>query len=206
MTFDTERANSPGVPGLDIAANRASKKWSRRELIGRALWELFSLPLFAWTPRPFWAWRRAVLRLFGAHIGREVHLHPSVRITVPWNLDLADAVAIGDGAILYALGPIRIEKGASVSQYAHLCAGTHDHTRSDLPLLKLPITIGSGAWICADAFVGPGVTVEELAVVGARAVVVRDVPARAIVVGNPARKVGERQLIEHANLSSDPDS
>jgi putative colanic acid biosynthesis acetyltransferase WcaF len=187
--------NTVVTPTLDIAANRAARKWSRKALIARALWELLSLPLFAWTPRPLWAWRRIVLRLFGAHVGRSVHVCPSVRIAVPWNLTVEDEAAVGDRAILYSLGPIRIGKCATVSQYAHLCAGTHDHTRLDLPLLKPPIVIGDGAWICADAFVGPGVTIGELAVVGARAVVVRDVPARAIVVGNPARPVGERSFI-----------
>ena len=129
MKFDTEPANPAVMPALDIATNRASKKWSRRELFGRALWELLSLPLFAWTPRPFWAWRRAVLRLFGAHIGREVHLHPNVRIAVPWNLNLADASAIGDRAILYSLGPIRIGKGATVSQIrSPLCRNARPHS------------------------------------------------------------------------------
>lgn len=179
---------------LNIGANRAAPKWSRKELLGRALWELLSKPLFAWTPRPFWAWRRAVLRLFGARIGRDVRLHPSVRIAVPWNLDIADMASIGECAILYALGQIRIESRATVSQYAHLCAGTHDYSRPDFQLLKLPITVGTGAWICADAFVGPGVTVGDLAIVGARAVAVRDVPARAIVVGNPARLTGTRHI------------
>lgn len=187
--------NAAVVRALDIAANRAAQKWSRKELVGRALWELLSLPLFAWTPRPFWPWRRAVLRLFGARIGRDVHVYPSVRIAVPWNLYIGDASAVGDSAILYSLGPIHIGKRATVSQYAHICAGTHDHTQPDLPLQKSPITIGAGAWICADAFIGPGVAIGDLAIVGARAVVVRDVPARSIVAGNPARPIGERIFV-----------
>jgi len=195
MTFTKEALNTTAPLAVDIAANRASRKWSRKELIARVLWDFLSFPLFLWTARPFWAWRRFVLRLFGAQIGRDVHIYPNVRIAVPWNLEIADEAAVGDRAILYSLGLIRIEKGATISQNAHLCAGTHDHTRPDLPLLKLPIVIGTGAWICADAFVGPGVTIGELSVVGARAVAVRDVPARAIVAGNPARRVGERKLI-----------
>lgn len=182
---------------IDIAGNRSAKKWSIAELTARVLWELLSLPIFAWSPRIFWGWRRGVLRLFGAKIGEGANIHPSVRIAIPWNLDVGSNVGIGDRAILYSLGKIKICDDATVSQNAHLCAGTHDHRRSDMPLLKLPIVIGSGAWICADAFVGPGVTVGNLAIVGARAVVTKDVDPSAIVVGNPAVRVGDRIFGEH---------
>jgi putative colanic acid biosynthesis acetyltransferase WcaF len=179
-------------PHVDILSNRRERKWTPRELVGRLLWEVLRVPLFAWTPRPLWSWRRGVLRLFGANIGRGVHIHPSVRIAIPWTLDVGEQAAIGDGAILYSLGPIRIGKRATVSQYAHLCAGTHDFRSRSMSLVKAEIEIGDEAWICADAFVGPGVRVGRSAIVGARAVAVRDVAERAIVVGNPARLVGYR--------------
>lgn len=184
------------MTGLNIKANRAASKWSGRELVGRALWESLRGPLFAWTPRPFWGWRRAVLILFGARIGRNVHIHPSVRIAIPWNLDVGDFVAVGDRAIIYNLGLVTIGASATISQHAHLCGGSHDHCRPDLPLVKATVTIEEGAWICADAFVGPNVIVGRLAVVGARAVVTRDVAASSIVVGNPARVVGRRPQLK----------
>ena len=139
-----------------------------------------------------WAWRRAVLRRFGAKIGRNVRIHPSVRIAIPWHLSVEDNSAIGDQAIIYSLGEISIGANATISQNAHLCAGTHDFRRADMALLKPPIVIGPGAWICADAFVGPGVVVGAMAVVGARAVVVKAVAAADVVVGNPARVVRRR--------------
>jgi putative colanic acid biosynthesis acetyltransferase WcaF len=107
-------------------------------------------------------------------------------------LDLKDQCAIGDRATLYALGPITIGPRATISQGAHLCAGTHDISRPDRPLLKPPITIGADAWIAADAFIGPNVIVEAGAIVGARAVVMKDVPGNTTVVGNPARQVKKR--------------
>lgn len=176
----------------DIAANRRARKWSSRELIGRALWEILRGPLFGWTPRPLWAWRRGVLRLFGARIGRRAHIHPTVRVAIPWTLEIGDEAAIGDRAILYSLGAIRIGARATISQHAHLCAGTHDHRQPDMPLVKATIEIGEDAWICADAFVGPGVRVGARAIVGARAVAVRDVAPDTVVAGNPARAVGQR--------------
>ncbi len=133
-----------------------------------------------------------MLRLFGAKIGANVHIHPDVRIAIPWNIAIGKDSAIGERAILYALGPISIGERVTISQNAHLCAGTHDFRRTDMLLLKPPIAVGNDSWICADAFVGPSVTIGEAAVVGACAVVMRDVPPRAVVVGNPARKVGTR--------------
>jgi putative colanic acid biosynthesis acetyltransferase WcaF len=179
---------------LDIDANRRAKKWTQRELIGRTFWESLGGPLFRMVPRPLWGVRVVLLRSFGARIGRRVHIHPTVRIAVPWNLTIGNDVGIGDRAQLYSLGNITIGDRATISQNAHLCAGSHDHRDPTLPLLKPSITIGFGAWICADAFVGPGVTVETLAVVAARAVAVRDVAANAIVAGNPARQVSVREL------------
>ena len=176
---------------LDVEANRTARKWSRNELIGRMLWDL-AHPLFAFSPRPLWCWRRALLRLFGARIGRQVHIYPTVRITIPWNLSIGKDSAIGDRAIVYALGPISIGERATISQGAHLCAGSHDYGDPTMPLLKPPIVIGNEAWICADAFVGPGVTVGPRAIVGARCVVMKDVATDLIVAGNPARIVKSR--------------
>jgi putative colanic acid biosynthesis acetyltransferase WcaF len=107
-------------------------------------------------------------------------------------LDLGAQCAVGDRAILYALGQIQIGPRATVSQGAHLCAGTHDWRDLAMPLLKLPIKIGENAWVCADAFIGPNVTVGDDAIVGARAVVTKSVAAATIVAGNPAREIGKR--------------
>lgn len=176
---------------LDIQGNRSAVKWTAMELLGRLLWAV-SRSFFAWSPRPFWGWRNALLRLFGARIGSHVHIYPSARIAIPWNLSISDRAAVGDGAIIYNLGPILIDADVTVSQFAHLCAGTHDFRRRDFPLIKSTIQIGKGAWICADAFVGPDVTIGAFAIVGARAVVVRDVAPWVIVGGNPARVIGAR--------------
>ena len=154
------------------------------------------IPFFRCTPRPFWIWRRYLLRLFGAQIGQNVHVYPTAHIAVPWNLSIEDDASVGDGAILYSLGKIHIGRAASISQYAHLCAGTHDYRTRDLALVKAPIKIGPGAWICADSFVGPGVIVGELAIVGARSVLVRDAPPNTILGGNPARILRARPSFE----------
>jgi putative colanic acid biosynthesis acetyltransferase WcaF len=188
---DVTAADAAFAPRIDTLANRKSRKWSRKAIAGRIGWACCQ-PLFRLSPRPLWSWRRWLLRRFGAVIGANVHIYPSVRITIPWNLSVGDASAIGDRAIVYALGPISLGSNVTVSQGVHLCAGTHDYRDPALRLLKPPITIEDSAWICADAFVGPGVTVGAAAIVGARAVAVKDVPAGMIVGGNPARVLRRR--------------
>lgn len=176
---------------VNVFANRSSSKWTKRELVGRILWTIIA-PSFALSPRPFWAWRRMILRLFGARIGQEVHIYPSVRIAIPWNLEIGDYSAVGAGAQLYSLGRIVLGREVTVSQGAHLCAGTHDWRDPTMPLLKPPIEICDGAWICAEAFIGPGITIGNRAIVGARAVVFKDVGNDSIVVGNPAVQIKTR--------------
>lgn len=175
----------------DIVANRRAAKWSTGENLARVLWACAG-PAFRFSPRPLWGWRRFLLRSFGARIGRDVHIHPSVRVTMPWNVRIGDLSAVGDEVRLYALGAIAIGERTTISQGAHLCAGTHDYRRKDLPLIKASITIGDDVWICADAFIGPGVSIADLAIVAARAVVTKGVRRSAIVAGHPAVVIRER--------------
>lgn len=171
---------------------RFSSPWTVRENVGRVLWMLARPVLFRASFHNWYAWRRMVLRWFGAEVGRHVRVRPSVRIEVPWHLTLGDGCVIGDEAILYSLGHITIGRNVVISQYAHLCAGTHDFNDPTFPLLKPPITIGDNCWLAADTFIGPGVTIGRGTVVGARSSVFRDMPGNSIVVGNPAKVIRGR--------------
>jgi putative colanic acid biosynthesis acetyltransferase WcaF len=187
-------------PVIDVAANREAVKYSAAQNAARVAWAISS-PLFRFSPRPFFAWRASLLRLFGARVGRNVHVYPSARVTMPWNLEVGEWSSIGEDVLLYDLGRVSIGSRVTISHRAQLCAGTHDYRRVEMPLLKPPIRVGDDAWICANAFVGPGVTVGEGAVVGACAVAVRDVPAWSIVAGNPAQVIGRR---DHDRPSDEP--
>jgi len=101
---------------------------------------------------------------------------------------------LGDGVIAYCLGTITIGERVSISQHAHLCAGSHDYTKPDLPLLRPPIVIQDDAWIAADAFVGPNVVVGEGAILGARGVAMKSLEAWTIYAGNPAKPVKSREM------------
>lgn len=178
---------------VDVSANRATRKYTRGEQFRRVLWGGARL-LFRASPRPCYGFRRWLLRRFGAKVGAHVHISPTAIVYFPWMLTVADHAAVGDAALLYNLGPLVIGPRVTVSQRAHLCGGSHDHTDPAMPLLRLPITIEADAWVCADAFVGPGVTVGQGAVVGARAAAFKDVAPWTIVGGNPAKVIGQRAL------------
>ena len=177
----------------DIAAHRLTplKQYTRWDRYRRVMWGLIS-PLFWGSPRHLYGLRNQLLRFFGARVGRGVRIYPSVKVFAPWSLTLGDEVTLAWGVTLYNLASISIGSRTIVSQNAHLCAGNHDCRQAHLPFTNRPIVVGEDCWICADAFVGSGVTLNRLAVVAARAVVVKSVPERAIVGGNPAVIIGER--------------
>ncbi len=176
---------------IDISANRSATKYERNELLKRLLWGLAS-PLFRFSFRTMFGWRRTLLRLFGASVAEHVHIYNTAIIYLPWNLTIGEYSAVGERAILYNLGPLVIGKQVTISQGAHLCGGTHDFSRDDLPLIRAAICICDGAWIASEAFVGPGVKVGERAVVGARAVVTKNVDPGVVIVGNPGTVIGTR--------------
>ncbi|WP_461508707.1 LbetaH domain-containing protein [Rhodopirellula baltica] len=180
-------------PELDIQSNRSSVKYRKKELVLRVFWMLGSL-VFRCSPRPAFQFRRVILRMFGANIGKDVHIYPSASIYYPWNLVIGNESAIGEHALIYNLGKVRIGNRVTISQRAHLCGGSHDHSNPTMPLLRTPINVDDDAWVCADAFIGPGVHLKRGAIAGARAVVTKDVSCWKIVAGNPAREVGDRKL------------
>ncbi len=187
-----DREDCPGSM-LDVQTNRRERQYSVKEMVGRILWSI-ALPFFRYSPRPCFAWRRFLLSLFGARLGREVHVYSSAVIYLPWNLSVGDWSSIGEQAFIYNLGPVEIGNRATLSQRTHLCAGTHDYRDPLMPLLKKPIRVGDMAWVCADAFVGPGVTIADGAVVGARSAVFEDVGPWEVVQGNPALFLKKRVL------------
>ena len=115
-----------------------------------------------------------------------MHIHNTARIAYPWLLRVGDHSAIGESALIYNLGKIDIGKFVTISQFSHLCAGSHDYSTREMKLIRSQITILDDAWICANALIGPGVEVGQGAIVSAGAVAMRDVPPWTIVTGNPA--------------------
>jgi len=173
-------------------ASPYASPWSLRERIGIMLWSGAWKLLCSWTPKPLNPWRLLVLRCFGTKIDGTPFVHSRARIQIPWKLRLAHRACLGDRANAYTLGEIIIGAGATIAQEAYLCTGTHDFASVALPLQTTPIFVGTNAFVGARALVLPGVSIGDRAIIGAGSVVTRDVPADAIVAGNPARVIGTR--------------
>lgn len=176
----------------DAVLDRAVSPYTTREKIGRVLWNYLGQKAFRCTFHNWYGLRNALLRLFGAKVGTPVRIRPTVLVEQPWNLAIGNNSSIGDRAIIYCLGPITIGEHVSISQGAHLCAGTHDYRKLDMPLLRPPIVVRDFAWIAADAFVGPNVEVGEGVLLGARACAMKNLDAWTIYAGNPAQPVKAR--------------
>jgi putative colanic acid biosynthesis acetyltransferase WcaF len=146
------------------------------------VWGLFA----SWTPRQAHPWRRMLLRLFGARMGKGADVRGTARIWLPANLEMEEGAIIGPHVNCYNQAPISLGARALVSQRASLCAGTHDPDDPAFQLIARPIRIGAGCWIAAEAFVGPGAVIGDGAVVGARAVAFGTLEPATIYSGNPA--------------------
>ena len=163
--------------------------WPSSQRLLRVLWEFCWVVFCSWTPKPLNEWRLFWLRVFDAKIDGKPFVHQRARIAVPWNLTLHDRACLGDRANAYSLAEIEIGARATVAQEAYLDTATHDFASAALPLQVAKITIGEDAFIGARAFLLPGVNIGARAVVGACAVVTKDVSAGTTVAGNPARPI-----------------
>ncbi|MET0243825.1 MAG: WcaF family extracellular polysaccharide biosynthesis acetyltransferase [Flavitalea sp.] len=168
--------------------------FSLKNRLARVIWNTVYAVLFRYSPRPLHGWRSMLLKLFGAKLGKNVHIYPGVKIWAPWNLEVADDTGIANDAILYSMGKIKIGKRVTISQGSHICAGTHDYTQKGFPLLAIPITIGDYVWVAAESFIHPGVTINDGAVIGARSVVTKDVPEWMVCAGHPCKPLKKREF------------
>jgi putative colanic acid biosynthesis acetyltransferase WcaF len=172
------------LPGGDFYSGPS---FDLRNRLARLAWNIVYQLLFRTSPRPFHAWRRALLRMFGARIGIGVRIAASAQVWAPWNLHAHNYVVIGDGAIVYCLARVRLGSHSIVSQRAHLCGGSHDYESTNFQLQAKPIVLGRRVWVGAEAYVGPGVTIPDGTVLGARCVMPRSPKIGwAVYAGNPA--------------------
>ena len=168
----------------------------------RAIWGVVWLLFYRPSPTPLHAWRRLLLRAFGARVGAGAHPYPRARIWAPWNLSMSEHSCLANDVDCYCVAPVSLGAHATVSQYSYLCTASHDYRDPAMPLVVAPIVIEREAWVAADVFVGPGVKIGTGAVVGARSTVLVDVPAWTVTAGSPARPLGLRPQFQRQELTS----
>ena len=132
---------------------------------------------------------RAVLQeLFGSNLGEGSYVSAPLSGACVSSMKIGKNVFINSGLLAMARGGITIEDEVRIAANVQLITNNHDPYDLDILPCK-PILICKSAWIGAGATILPGVRVGRHAVVGAAAVVTRDVPDYAVAVGNPAKVV-----------------
>ena len=156
------------------------------------LWYLLKLAFFVsafpW-PKKF---KCGLLRKFGATVGDSLLLKPKVNIHLPWQLEIGDHTWIGEEVFILNFSKVKIGSHCCISQRVFLCTGNHDFRDPSMPYRNFPITIKDGAWIGAQSFVAPGVTIGTDCVITAGSVVLKDMPDNMICSGNPCRPIKPR--------------
>lgn len=147
-------------------------------------------------PWPY-ALKRALLRLFGASIGKGLVIKTKVRIKYPWRLTIGDHCWLGEGVWIDNLADVTLGDHVCISQGALLLTGNHDYTLTDFPYRLGSILIENGAWIGAMAVVCPGVTCGSHSVLTVNAVAAKNLEPWQIYSGNPALAVRKRTMTAH---------
>lgn len=136
----------------------------------------------------------AVLRLFGAKIGKGVMIKPAVNIKYPWLLQVGNHVWIGEQVWIDNFSEIQIGDHVCISQGAMLLTGNHNYSLPTFDLMPGPITLAEGVWIGAKSIVCPGIRCESHAVLAVNSVATRPLEAYGIYQGNPAVWVRQRKI------------
>lgn len=140
--------------------------------------------------------KAALLRLFGAKVGKGLVIKPKVRIKNAWRLSIGDHCWIGESVWIDNLADVEIGSHVSISQGAMLLTGNHDYTRSSFPYRLGAIKIEDGVWVGARSVVCPGVVCKSHAILTVQSVAAKNLDAWCIYAGNPAVFVRPRRM-EH---------
>ena len=176
----------------DLSIYKTPKGFRGRPKLIVQLWRLTHVLLFKTSPQFLYGWRRFLLRLFGAKIGKKVIIRPNVEITYPWKVSIGDYSWIGDNVSLYSLGEISIGQNTVISQKCYLCTGTHDYSKRDFPISSKKVEIGNSVWLATDVYVAPGITIHDNVVVGARSSVFKNLNKGKLYYGNPTILIKDR--------------
>ena len=156
------------------------------------IWRIIQQSLFNIEWLKLYKLKYYLLKQFNADIKSTVIIKPKTKITFPWRLAIGENSWIGEETWLLNLDRITIGENVCISQRSFLCTGSHDWTKSSFDLITKPINIENGVWICANVFIGPGVTIGENSIIKPGSVVSQDLPPNMIHGGNPCVPLKKR--------------
>lgn len=120
--------------------------------------------------------------------GKNLKIHGKIKILQPNKLVIGDYCRIGKGTFLFCYGGLFIGNNVQLSRNITIYTANHDFRSDVLPYnnkyLIGPVTIEDNVWICMNVSILPGVTIGKNSILGMNAVITKDVPENAIVVGN----------------------
>ena len=180
---------------MSFTQNRASRtapSFSIGNRIKRLIWGITYQILIRFSPTFLKRYRVLIYRFFGATVADTANIYPKARVWAPWNLVLGEHSCLANDVNIYNQAKVQLLNHALISQGAHICTGTHDYESVQFNLIARPILIGRHVWVASEAFIGPGVTINQGAVVAARAVVFKDLEEWTVYSGNPAKKIKKR--------------
>ena len=177
-----------------IDLTKSITPWDRHTKIRRGIWQYLVKPVYRFIPSKRSKLRIAILRAMGAQIGDSCLIQQRVDILIPWNLVMKDCVVLAHDVRILNFTTVTIHSMTVISQHAHLCTGTHDYTHPHFPLVFHPIEIGAESWVASSAFLAPGVTLGRGCVIGANAVVTKDMPEWTVCGGNPCKAIKAREI------------
>lgn len=159
-----------------------------------ALWYIFNQCFINSYLLPISSFKRSLLRLFGAKIGKGVIIKPKVNIKYPWKLEVGDYSWIGEKVWIDNLAKVTVGKNVCISQGALLLCGNHDYSISSFDLIVKEIILEDGVWIGAQAFVAPGIRCKSHAVLSASSFAKENLESYTIYAGNPAKAIKQRVI------------
>lgn len=176
----------------DLSSFKVPKNFRGRSKVKTQLWGIVDFFLFRTSLQFMYGYRNFLLRIFGAKIGKNVLIRPSVKITYPWKLIIGNNCWIGEETYLYNLENITIGSNVVISHRTFLNTGGHDYNKTTFDIFAKPIIVEDEAWITSEVYISPGVTISRGAVIGVRSVVFENMPAGMLCYGNPAKPVKKR--------------
>lgn len=164
-----------------------------RGIFIRIIWFLVNIVFFV-SYFPVNSIKVALLRFFGAKVGKGVIIKPSVNIKYPWKLEIGNYVWIGEKVWIDNLATVKIADNCCISQGAMLLTGNHNYKKKAFDLQVGAIELEDGVWIGAKAVVCPGVICKSHSVLSVASVATKNLDEYSIYQGNPAQFVKKREI------------
>ena len=155
-------------------------------ILKMVFWDFIGKPaVSSFIPGTYW--RKIILRLFGAKIGKGGKIKSHIKISEPWNLLVGDHCWLGENVWIDNLALVKIGNRVCISQDVYICTGNHNYKEELFDLILKSIIIKDDCWLAAKSIVSPGSILEQGSVGSIGSVVSGNLKQNSIYKGNPAK-------------------